>query len=259
MRQIHSPGHFGEWLQGRLGPDGPVALITLPAPGFGVQAFHRPAARGLVLDAPGLKGARAQVFLARLGLQLWGHVRLRPIAAPGLGTGVSTASLIALARLAGWRGSPLRLAGACLRSEGASDPLMFAAPERLLWASRQGRALAPMPALPPYEILGGFVGGPVWTDPAETDFPDIGDLVQDWARARRLGDFAALASENALRRGGDVPLDIVAKLGALGWMRAHTGAARGLIFAPGSVPAGAARLLRAAGWQGICRITGGQG
>ena len=25
-------GHFGEWLQGRLGPDGPVALVTLPCP-----------------------------------------------------------------------------------------------------------------------------------------------------------------------------------------------------------------------------------
>ncbi|WP_363322866.1 asparaginase domain-containing protein, partial [uncultured Alcanivorax sp.] len=31
-------GHFGEWVQGRFGPEGPVVLITLPCPDFRVTA-----------------------------------------------------------------------------------------------------------------------------------------------------------------------------------------------------------------------------
>jgi len=31
-RSVRISGHFGELLQGRLGPQGPVALITLPCP-----------------------------------------------------------------------------------------------------------------------------------------------------------------------------------------------------------------------------------
>ncbi|TCP38104.1 hypothetical protein EV662_12129, partial [Rhodovulum marinum] len=31
-------GHFGEFLQGRLGPDGPVVLVTLPCPALAVRA-----------------------------------------------------------------------------------------------------------------------------------------------------------------------------------------------------------------------------
>ncbi|TMV63484.1 propanediol utilization protein, partial [Thioclava sp. BHET1] len=48
-------GHFGELLQGRLGPDGPLALVTLPCPPLaarvtrdpGAFALHQPAARAL--------------------------------------------------------------------------------------------------------------------------------------------------------------------------------------------------------------------
>lgn len=41
-RQARVAGHFGELVQGRLGPDGPVALITLPCPALTVQATWRP-------------------------------------------------------------------------------------------------------------------------------------------------------------------------------------------------------------------------
>ena len=34
---LHIPGHFGEWLQGRLGAEGPVVLVTLPAPRLGLD------------------------------------------------------------------------------------------------------------------------------------------------------------------------------------------------------------------------------
>ena len=40
MRQdtLRVAGHFGELLQGRIGRDGPVALVTLPCPVLGVTA-----------------------------------------------------------------------------------------------------------------------------------------------------------------------------------------------------------------------------
>lgn len=263
MSRIVVEGHFGEWLQGRLGPAGPVALISLPVAGLGVAGQLRPAARGFALSAPGLSAARARSFLARLGLEPRGRFVLRPRIAPGLGTGVSTALLVALARLAGWAGSPEALARACLAAEGATDPLMFAAPERLLWASREGRVLAPLPALPRHEILGGFCGAPLRTEARDSDFPDVADLVARWPAQTTLAGFAALASESAARctarRGPaeEAAPALAARLGALGWVRAHTGAARGLIFAPGTVSAGAGDVLRAAGWRGLRRIEGG--
>lgn len=259
---LHIPGHFGEWLQGRLGAGGPVVLVTLPAPALGLDLCYRPGP-GLSLRGAGLTAARARRFLAPLGLSLRGRIVLRPVVAPGLGTGVSTASLVALARLAGWEAAPEILARACVAAEGASDPLMFAAPERLLWASRQGRALAALPVLPRYEVMGGFQGGPARTEAADSAFPDVADLVARWQRAQGLGDFAAIATESAARcsalRGpaGEVAPQLAADLGALGWLRAHTGAARGLIFAPGTVPAGTEAVLRAAGWRGLVRIKGG--
>lgn len=256
-------GHFGEWMQGRLGPDGPVVLVTLPAPGFGADVWLRPAERAFALHAPGLSVARARAFLSDLGLELRGRAILRPRVAPGLGTGGSTALLIGLARLAGFSGPPEQLARACVAAEGASDPLMFSQPERLLWASRLGRVLGRVPAVPRYEILGGFCGTGERTRAEDLDFDDISDLLARWRVARDLTDFAALASESAARcsarRGpaNEAAPALAAGLGALGWVRAHTGAARGLIFAPGTVPSGADEALRGAGWRGLRRFAGG--
>lgn len=261
---LHIPGHFGEFLQGRLGPGGPVVLITLPAPALGLDARHRPG-RGLAVLGGGVTPLRARRFLDGLGLALRGRVLLRPVVAPGLGSGVSTAALVALARLAGWQGPPEQLARACIAAEGASDPLMFPAPERILWASRLGGVVAHLPALPRFEILGGFQGEPARTEAQDNAFPEIADLVARWRRARALAEFAAIASESAARcsaaRGplAEAAPGLAARLGALGWLRAHTGAARGLIFAPGAVPAGAEAECRAAGWRGIRRIRGGRG
>ncbi|KEO60726.1 hypothetical protein [Thioclava indica] len=263
MKTLHIAGHFGEWMQGRIGPDGPVALITLPCEALGVRLWHRPAPQGLRLHGVGLSAQQVRRFLAPLGLRLRGVVGMRATAKLGAGTGISTARLVGLAQLAGWQGAPHDLARACVTFEGASDPLAFAAPSRLLWGSRNGTPLAEMPGLPRYEILGGFLGGPSWTDPQDQNFPDISDLIWPWRQTRNLRDIAALASQSAARcqamRGpaSDPTPDLVRDLGALGWVRAHTGAARGLIFAPGAVPRGAPDALRLAGLRALVQFRGG--
>jgi hypothetical protein len=174
-------GHFGEWLQGRLGADGPVALVTLACPVRGVRAtLEAGAPPGL--DRPeGLLGAcRARRFLAALGRPLPGRVRLSADLPPGSGAGMSTAALVALARLLGAEEEG-RIAAACLSAEGATDPLMRAAPDAVLWAPRRAVALRALPRPPVAEIVGGFLGRPEPTDPADMRFPDIADLAKEWA------------------------------------------------------------------------------
>lgn len=254
-------GHFGELVQGRLGPSGPVALITLPCPVLAATATCR--AGAFRLHQPGAGSTpRRQVLalLDRLGLPRRGAFTLRLQMPPGGGAGASTAALMALAKAAGAR-DPQAITAACLAVEGASDPLLFAAPERLVWASRQGRVLGQMPPLPRMELIGGFTGTPERTDPADNNFPDISDLLQAWPRAcGRLEEVARLISLSAGRtlalRGAaaDPTAALARRLGALGYTIAHTGSARALIFAPGTVPEAAATDLRAAGFSTITRF-----
>ncbi|MDD9738884.1 propanediol utilization protein [Marinovum sp. SP66] len=247
--EVSVAGHFGEWLQGRIGPEGPVALVTLPC-------------AALRVDTPGptpppFSEAQLTAFARSLGLCPAGTGSRRQMPVGG-GAGASTATLVALARVWGFRGPPAALAAACIAVEGASDPLMFPRPDRLLWASRAGRVLRPLAPPPPCTIVGGFFGAAERTDPDDSDFDDITDLVADWAAATGAGDLrriAALATTSAARctarRGpaADPTADLARAQGALGWLRAHTGAARGLIFAPGTVPAGAVQALAEAGFR----------
>lgn len=258
-RETRVAGHFGELIQGRLGPGGPVVLVTLPCPVPVVVARHWPGA-GLAIHGAGQRPVtpeRARRFLAGLGLRLSGRVALRAAEA-GAGLGVSTATLMALARLAGHDGPPEALARAAIRAEGASDPLMFADPGRLLWASRRGVVLDRTPPLPRLDALGGLWGPARRTDPADDRFADVRDLVADWVRAAGDGPrLARIATESArrtlaLRGPGDDPTEALAgESGALGWAIAHTGAARALLFAPGTVPRGLPSRLRAAGFRGV--------
>lgn len=261
--------HFGEWLQGRIGPDGPIALVTLQPHGLFVRAHVRPARRlavkvsqtraGFPVSAPLLRR-----FLAALHLPASGQFCIRPPFAPGLGSGASTASLIAIARLAGYRGPPQVLARACVAAEGASDPLMFDHADRLLWASRQGQLLATGPAVPRLHLLAGFYGPARPTRASDSDYDDVSDLVARWTRARSGSDFAAIARESAIRcqaRRGPVddPTAQLAKdLGALGWSTSHSGAARALIFAPGRLPAHGPALMREAGLRNVQPLATGQ-
>lgn len=257
-------GHFGEILQGRFGPRGTVALVTLPCDTLRCTLWRAPGPLRLFQpDGRVLTPAELRRLLALLGLPPSGRHVLHldmPVAA---GAGASTAVRVAIARAAGVTG-PERIAQACLASEGASDPLMFAGAGRLLWASRHGRVLARMPALPRFEVLGGFLGAGQRTDPADDRFPDITDLVAEWqAGPPDLAALGRLASASAARclalRGpaADPTAALARQFGAAGWLIAHTGSARGLIFAPGQVPGAAVAALRQGGFSRITRFTGG--
>lgn len=255
-RSLSVAGHFGELLQGRLGPSGPVALVTLPCSTLrvtltarqGAFALHQPDGRAVPLA----HARRLFPYAVRL--------TLRADMPLGGGAGVSTAARVALLRLGGMN-VPADLAAACHALEGATDPLMFPDPARLLWASRQGRALDMLPPLPRFDMIGGFYGPPRRTNPADMQFPDISDLVAQWPAAcadlPAMARLATLSAERclALRGPADDPTPaLAARLGALGWTMAHTGSARGLIFAAGSVPDGALADLRAAGFSTITRF-----
>lgn len=252
---VRVAGHFGEWMQGRLGSDGPVVLVTLPCPALAVTVGPAPGQR--VVDTAAI--AR---FHQALGVRA---------AAPGLfadmplggGGGASTAGLLALGRAAGVT-DPDRLAAACLAAERAVDPLMLPEPDGVLWAPRQARALAAIARPAAAEIVGGFIGPPVATDPEDDAFPDISDLVSLWRDTQPdLATAGAIATESALRttalRGParDPTAEIARRFGAFGQVRAHTGSARGLVFAPGRVPQGAEAALADAGATGILRFVAG--
>ncbi|MEO0683092.1 MAG: propanediol utilization protein, partial [Pseudomonadota bacterium] len=189
-------GHFGEWLQGRLGPDGPVALVTVPCARFAATVRRR-SGDGVSLG-PRLRqvidAASARAFLRAARADATGTFELQTAAAGGRGAGMSTAALLAFARAAGARAGPEALARACVAAEGASDPLMHPSPERLLWASRLGEVLDRTPPLPVFELVGGFFGAPEPTDPTDARFPDISDLAARWRAAAGQGDRAALAA-----------------------------------------------------------------
>ncbi|MDZ7710243.1 MAG: hypothetical protein U5K36_09385 [Roseovarius sp.] len=256
------PGHFGEWMQGRLGPDGPVVLVTLACPALGVAAPGQ---------GPGIDRLFPPRAVAGFGCALG----LGAVAWPGLdrdmpmgaGAGASTACLVASARALGWTGTPEALARACLAVEGATDPLMYPAPDRLLWASREARVIEDVAPPPRCDLVGGYWGAPLRTDAGDADFPDIADLVPFWRGAVARGDLAAaagIATESARRctalRGPDDPMEALARdLGALGYTRAHTGTARALIFAPGKAPDGAAAALGEAGLTGVLSFATGTG
>ena len=249
---VRVAGHFGEWLQGRMGPDGPVALVTLACPALCAYATTRD-------EAPDL-----DPFFAALGVPPV-NARIALDMPLGAGAGASTASLVALARLAGYAGPPERLAQACLSVEGASDPLMFDAPDSLLWASREGRILDHFLPPPACEIIGGYWGAPVPTDPRNSDFDDISDLAAAWktaVAARDLVTCARVATESASRaarrdHAPDPMAALCADLGALGIVRAHTGSARGLVFAKGAAPPRAIAALTDAGLTGVLQFQTG--
>ncbi len=255
-------GHFGELLQGRLGDE--VVLITLPCPALSVEAHWDPGGGSLEIDQPDdLLSSRIVSRLFELAkVPMRGRLHLRAEMPLGGGAGASTAAILALAKVLGHSGGP-EAAALCLDLEGATDPLMLPKPGQVLWSSRAGRVIETLPEVPAFDVVGGFHGPAVRTDPDDRAFAEVTDLIADWNLA--LGDrtrLAAIATESARRnqtlRGGPslTPLlDVARAHGALGIAAAHTGSARAVLFAPGDGDHVAAQAaLRAAGLTGVIRF-----
>ena len=267
-RTARVTGHFGEFLQGRLGPDGPVVLVTLPCPALAAVAHYDPIGRfQAVVDPQGpLDRDQVHALLACLQDPPTGTASVQADMIAGGGAGASTAARVALIRAATGQKDPDRERDICLRLEGATDPLMHTDPASLLWASRTGEIVQHLPAPPVFDVLGGYLGAPERTDPADTRFADISDLIPRWTAACQAGDTAqtaALATEsarrNAAHRGAeplDTLLDIARSTGALGLASAHTGSARALLFDPGAgdVPV-ANKALAALGATNLIRFS----
>ncbi|MEL6577109.1 MAG: propanediol utilization protein, partial [Pseudomonadota bacterium] len=206
-RKVALTGHFGEFLQGRLGAEGPVALVTLPCPVARAEVAFTPRAHApLVASGPLAPLLRCAATAARgQGMRVLGGVlHLRHNVPPGGGAGLSTMAALGTIRALRGPSDAAPEAALCLAFEGATDPLMHAEPGRLLWASRQARIVETLPPPPRFTVAAGFLGPPLRTDPASTDFADIADLVDRWRRAAQAGDApaaAAIATASAERNG----------------------------------------------------------
>ncbi len=265
---VHSrtiPGHFGEFLQGRLGPDGPVVVVSAPSPDTGVtltQDLSRAPGFDATLTAclPG-RDLRRLCDLARLSDPV-GRLFAQTTHAPGLGTGVSTSIRLAFLRLLGsHRLSPADEAEILLKCEGASDPLMHPRPETHLWASRAAQTLRRLPPVNGIEVVGGIIAPPCATDPEDSNFADISDLIDLWPDAVTSGDMHAIgalttqsAFRNAQHRGGpDLSglMQAANATNAAGILLAHTGGLAGLIYASGQTPPAALPAVQVAGLSDI--------
>lgn len=261
-------GHLGELVQGRMGRGGPVALVTLPCPVLVTRVVYRPAPGALTSADPvsAKTLAAARLTLHELDRAGWGgHLSLCRASEPGSGAGSSTAETLgavrAIARTFGAVLVPKAEAAICLRAEAAIDPLMHAAP--VIFASREGRVLAPLPALPTLRIAGGFAGPAHPTDPHDHDFPDQSALFAALADAARRGDPAALgaaatrsAAANQIRNPNpawDRMRALARRHGALGVAVSHTGPAIALILPAGAGPPRGA-LAEALAGAGLRRI-----
>lgn len=246
-------GHFGEFVQGKIGAMGPVALATAPAPHVTLRARLNPVVSAPLLvtgpDAGDLarKAVRRGSSLVE-AVQVGGRLTLSQGGRAPLGGGAGLSTLISLTSLraaAAAVGAVLTAeqeAACCLAVEGASDPLMYADAGRLVWASRLGRILERTAPGARFVAVGGFDGPPVRTRADDNDFPDVADLFQALIDARAAGDAAQealTATESAKRNQRRNPKprwrELVAlqqATGALGLIVAHTGSAVALLFEP---------------------------
>lgn len=240
MTKVRITGHLGELLQGRIGPSGPVALITLPAPGLWVEATCLPGP--FQLHQPDSKVISRSFFrsLCRaLKRPLTGRWLIRAHMPVAAGAGSSTAALLAISKILRPDLSRQELEKTCLSIEHASDPLLAPAPERMLWASREARVIQVLPAPPPMQVIGGFTSGFEITNAQDNNFPDIQDLIEMWpTTCHDISDLGRLISESARRRMAQLGRNfneleaIASNFDAAAISIAHTGTARAFIFPP---------------------------
>lgn len=260
--RVQVRGHFGELVQGRLGRDGPVALVTLPCSPAVTEVHFAPARGPLEIKGePSQKSRRAaNLALDRYAPKGWGgQLGLVPWGDPGAGTGSSTASVLgtirAIARAFGAVPSPEDEAAFCLEAEGAVDPLMY--PGNLCFASRAARVIEHLPPLPAFRVVGGIAGPGKPTEPDDQNFPDMrktfallktglaeGDLLKVARASRQSAEANQDRNPNPI---WDDILRIGQAQGALGPVVSHTGSAIGLMVPPDRDGQALARHLQEAG------------
>jgi uncharacterized protein involved in propanediol utilization len=238
-------GHFGELVQGRLGPEGPVALVTLRRERLVTEVIYTPAPGPLVIETVpnDLIRRAATTMLNRYGEPgMGGTLQVRRPAAPGHGMGSSTADLLGTIRaLSQAFNQPLSAdeeAVLCLEIEGAIDPLMFDTP--CVFASREARILEHLVPMPVMRVVGVCAGGGRQTDPADLNFPDVAPLFADLKHALAARDILAIgqiatrsAELNQTRNPNPAwqqMRELAQACGAAGLVVAHTGSAIGMIL-----------------------------
>ncbi len=243
--EVSIAGHFGELVQGRLGPDGPVALVTLHRNSLVTKVSYAPATGPLMIETvPNEKIRRiAKWMLEEAGrADMGGVLKLERTADPGNGVGSSTADLLGTLRVIGSaigrKLPPEEEAALCLEVEGAVDPLMFETP--VVFASREGRVIDRLGPMPDMRVVGIFAGPPQRTDPDDCDFPDVSSLITELSDAvaaddlDRLGEIATRSAElNQVRNPNPAWLEmrsIAQSTGAAGVVVAHTGPAIGVLI-----------------------------
>ena len=255
---VRVAGQFGAYFQGRIGADGPVVMVTVPCAALGVEVVAEPGA----FAVDGADEAMARRFFEALGSVPELRFRVTQDAPSGAGVGISTATLLALAKAAGIEATTEAL----LAVETAVAPVMLGAPGDVLWSPRKAEVARWFGPLPEFVVVGGFFGT-LETANADNSFADVADIIEFWGAAIERGDRAALAgiATEAARRttalrgpDGDPTEQLARDLGALGSVRAHAGTARGLLFAPGKVPGHVADALTEAGFADVLSFrTGG--
>lgn len=258
------PGHFGELVQGRLGPEGPVALVTLGCPALVSRARFRPGGPLEITGAETGKVRRAvEALIARHAPGTGGRLDLDRPTPPGAGAGSSTADILgalrAVAAAIGTVLTPDEEAQLCLAAEGAVDPLMHGSD--VIFASRRAEVVEVLAPLPRLVVVGGFAGPGRATDPADADFPDMTAAFEMLRAAAGAGDAAGIAAAarisaraNQARNPNpawETVLALGAAHGALGPVVSHTGSAIGLILPEGTGTAALAAGLAALGLDGV--------
>ncbi len=237
-------GHFGEFIQGRFDRDGSIVLITVPNLEHKATVVCTPDPFKVeqIVTQSKPKELVSKVFYT-LNHSPKGQFRISLDMPECYWLGSSTAARVGLFLSINPDLSPEFLAQSCINQEGASDPLMFSKPEKLLWAPRQGKIIRNLPKLPRIMCSGGLFGILQRTDPLDLDLQIISDLITEWESLDKIpikiGEICSDTSDRTLKLKGhdDVSTKKIRKeLGALVYSIVRTGTVRNFIFPHVSVP-----------------------
>ena len=256
-------GHFGEFIQGRLGVTDPLVLVTVPSRFFKVQVTYTEGAFEVVQNGTSFYDRSVVSELAKLAkARLSGRLKICLSMPEACGLGSSTATRVGILRAIRPDISVNSIVSICLKHERASDPIMYKSPERLLWAPREGKIVEKLPRLPKISCIGGLFGSPLKTNPSDNNFPIISDLVDKWKRTEMTDkNFAEICAESSertisIRKLSDDPTRKITKeIGALGFSIAHTGNVRNFIFPYRSIPSNAEKILSSYGFRNVHRFS----